>query len=215
MHLAYYFYCIVLLYASFFSIYRFNKLDSASKILAIMVCCAFLNECTAYYLAVKYKNNLSLYSLYSLIEFPLLCLYFNKVIDIFIKRNIGIYIAIFGVTLGIINIVFIQHLNSLNSFFLFFEGLCVIAMSLFAFFRLLLKNENLKLFKYPHFLFISTLIFFWSITILNWGFYDYFIQRLKEDIWKIDLFILIVNMITYTSLGSIFLLYPKLSAENE
>lgn len=169
-NLAYCLYYCSILFATFYGIYRFNRLDTPAKILAVLVCCALINESAAYYLARKYHNNLPLYAIYCLMEFGLLCLYFNKVIDVFIKKNIGIYIAIAGILLGIINLVFIQSLNSLNSYFLFFEGLSVIGMSLFAFFRLLLKNDDLRLYKYPHFWFISILIFFWCTTFLFWGY---------------------------------------------
>jgi len=208
-------YLLSLLFASICSVYRFKCLDIASKILAVLVCCALINESAAYYLAIKYHNNLPIYAVYGFVEFGLLCLYFNNTIDVFIEKNIGIYIGIGGIILGIINLIFIQHLNSLNSYFLLFEGLCVIGMSLFAFFRLLLKQDSLHLYKYPHFWFIGILIFFWSITFLTWGLYDYINLKLHYAASKINLALAIVSAITYCSLASIFLLYPKMETINE
>ena len=156
-------YYLSLLFASGCGFIRFKRVDLASKILVVLVCCGFINEIAAYYLAIKYHTNMALYTVYAFIEFGLLCLYFNSVIDVFAKKNIGIYIAVGGIVLGVTNMIFVQHLDSLNSFFLLFESLMVIGMSLFAFFRLLLKHDSLTLYRYPHFWFISIILFFWVL----------------------------------------------------
>ena len=88
-------------------------------------------------------------------------------------------------------------------------------MSLFAFFRLLLKNDSLHLYNYPHFWFISIIIFFWSITFLYWGLYDYFNLKLQYAAWEINFAELIVAAITYSSFGCVFLLYPKMQTSRE
>ena len=204
----YYIYLISLLFASICSVYRFKKIDIAAKILSILVCSAFINESAAYYLAIKYHNNISLYAIYCLLEFSQLCLYFNNIIDVFRKNNIGIFIGVAGILLGIINILYIQHLHVLNTYFLFFEDLMVIGMSLFAFFRLLIKNDSLYLFQYPHFWFISILAFFWSITFLNWGLYDYINLKLRNTAWQVNFALPVIGIITYSSLGCVYLWYP-------
>ena len=209
-YIPYYTYVASLLYAIIISFYRFKKIDSASRILVLLICCALINECAAYYLAKKYADNLSLYSIYCFVEFGLICLYFNKIIDVFVKKNIGVYIGVGGILFGVLNLVFIQSLDSLNSYFLFFEGLSVIGMSLFAFFRLLLKHDSLHLYRYHHFWFISCLLFFWSITFLNWGLYDYFNMKFQYEAWKINFALVIVSAITYFGIGCVFLLYPKM-----
>lgn len=205
-----YIYLASLLFACISSIYRFRKLDAASKILAVLICCAFINESAASYMAKKYHNNLSLYTIYSFIEFGILCFYFNSVIDIFREKNLGIYVGVIGITLGIANLLFIQHLESINSYFLLLEGLCVIGMSLFAFFRLLLKNDTLNLNRYHHFWFISILIFFWSITFLSWGLYNYINERYFQSALNINIALAIVSTITYNCFAIVFLLYPKM-----
>jgi hypothetical protein len=212
---AYYIYFVSLLFASFCGVWRFNKIDKGSKVLAVLVCCALINEGVGYYLASKYHNNLPLYTVYSLLEFFILSFYFNNVIDVFVRKDIGIYIGIIGICLGVLNLLFIQHIDSFNSYFLLFEGLSVIGMSLFAFFRLLLTHDNLKFYKYHHFWFISILIFFWSITFLSWGLYDYINQQLLQSASKINASLMTVSAFTYCCLGVVFLLYPKMNSINE
>jgi hypothetical protein len=190
-------------------------LDRGSKILAILVCCAFLNEGAAYFMARKYHNNIPLYTVYSLIEFGILCFYFNNIIDVFIKKNMGLYIGIVGILLGLINLKFVQSLNTINSYFLFLEGLSLVGMSLFAFFRLLLKHDSLNLFKYHHFWFICIIVFFWSITFLNWGLYDYFNLKWHHLIWKINIALSVAGSIAYGGFGLVFLFYPKMQKADE
>ncbi len=162
-------------------------------------------------MAIKYHNNLALYAIYSIIEFIMLCLYFNNVVDVFKKNNFAIFLGISGTILGILNLVFLQHLASLSSFFLLFEGVSVIGMSLFAFFRMLLKYDSLRLYTYPHFWFISIILFFWNITFLTWGLYEYITQQLLPSALNINRILEVVGIITYCAMASVFLLYPKMT----
>jgi hypothetical protein len=208
--ISYILYYSSLLFAAICCVYRYKILDSASKVIAILICCGFLNELAAYYLSIVYHNNLRLFAIYCFLEFSLTCLYFNKVIDVFIEKNVGLIIMAIGLVFGIANLVFIQHLNSINFYFLFFEGLTVIGMSLFAFFRFLLNQENLDLYKFPHFWFISILVFFWSVTFLFWGLYDYINLKFKSMAWGVNFTLPFIGVITYLSLGWVFLSYKKM-----
>lgn len=208
--IAYALYVLSLLFASLCSVVRFRKIDYASKILSLLISCDFVVEIAAYFFAKKYHNNLPLYAIDELVEYGLLCWYFNYVIDVFRKRNIGIYLSLIGICLGILNLKFVQNINSQNSYFLFFEGLLVLGMCLFTFFRLLLDPNFPYLYRYHHFWFTSILVFFWCITFLNWGLYDYLNLKLKQDAWIIDCALPLVGAITYTAFGVVFLSYNKL-----
>jgi len=212
MDLTYEFYIEIPVFSTslIIGLYNFKKIDTASKIICVLLIAELLNESIAYYMAKKYHNNLAEYNIYSLIEFSIICWYFNNVIDVFIRKKIGTYIGIIGVAFGIINIIFIQHIHVLNSYFLFVEGVFTIGMCLFAFFRLLLKQEELRIFRYHHFWFISIILFYWCITYLSWGLYDILGTKFNQYISIISLLIWLVNVITYGGIGSIFLLYPKL-----
>jgi hypothetical protein len=212
--IAYYVYFFSLLFALFCGIFHFKQLDVASKVLFWLVCCAFFNETAAYYFAKKYQSNIALYNIYCFVEFGVICYYFNNVIDIFIRKNIGLYIGVVGNALGIINLLFIQK-DNINSYFLLFESLAVIGMSFFAFFRMLLKHDSLHLYKYAHFWFISVLVFFWCTTFLTWGLYYYINIEIQQSAWEINAALLTAGAIMYASLGCIFLLYKKMESINE
>lgn len=193
---------------------RYKRLDLAAKIFCIFTGMAFTAESLAFFTARRYHNNMPVYAIYSLLEFGIISLYFNYSIEAFRRKNIGIYIGITGIMIGICNIIFLQPINTLNSYFLFVEGIAIITMSLFSFFQLLLHEEGLKLYAYPHFWFPVALSFFWSITFLNWGLYDYFLAHIHEQVWIINLSILAVDIITYSTIGIVFFLYPKMKGDN-
>jgi len=203
----------ILLIVCFTGFYRFKKIDLASKILCLFTVLVFITEITGFYAANKYKTNLPVYSIYGFLEFGMISLYFNYSIDHFKKRNIGIIIGIIGITLGIINTALWQPLNTINSYFIFIEGICIVGMAMFSFFRLLLKNENLRLHNQPHFWFSGILSFYWSATFLNWGLYDYLVSNADKRINLLFMFLIVINILTYLSMEIVFLLYPKMKTQ--
>lgn len=211
----YYCYLVLLLITLISGCYRYRVLDRPAIIFFLFLSTTVLCEYIALYASLKYKNNLPVYAIYSLVEFVMVSLYFNSVIDIFKKRNTGIYIAALGVVAGIYNLVFIQGLNTINSYFMIFEGLSIISMGLFFFFRILLHNDKLRIHMYPHFWFASILTFFWGVSFLNWSLYDYFAKVHPDEIWVINYCIVIVNLVTYSAISCVFILYPKMQKTYE
>lgn len=199
-----------MLFAFVVSLVRFRHADNALKILSILLGGTFISECIAYYAAGRYHNNMPVYSIFSLVEFSLISLYFNYSIEYFRKRRIGIIIAALGTVAGIINIIYLQPLNVLNNYFLFLEGILIISMALFSFTRLMIIEDATPMHLNPHFWIAAIFTFFWAVTFLNWGLYDYLIAKYRSKMWVANLSILIVNMITYTSIGLVFIFYPKL-----
>lgn len=168
----------------------------------------------AVYLSLKWINNMPVYAVYSLIEFATLSIYFNYSIDVFRQKNTGYYIGACGVVLGILNSIFLQPINSSNSYFLFVEGIGIVTMSLFAFFRMLMREDDLKLHQYTHFWFAAILAFFWSVTFLNWGLSDYLYHYYPSVSLMVNKIILFLNMALYVMIGCVFILYPKLKTTN-
>lgn len=214
-NIQYYIFYVVIVTSLLLGLYRFKSMDKASKVFVVLLSITVLCELSAYYGSVKYHNNMPIYAIYSIVEFFMISIYFNQVIDVFRKQNIGYYIAMAGVILGVFNLIFFQGIYTLNSYFLIFEGICIIGMSLFSFFRLLLVNDQLKLYRYPHFWFATILAFFWSVTFLNWTLYDYLLIHFNSITWIVNLSIVIVNLVTYSAISCVFILYPKMQKTYE
>lgn len=155
------------------------------------------------------------YAIYCLIEFAIISIYFNNSIDTFKKNNLGYIIGAFGVCLGVINIIFIQGMYILTSYFLVFEGIFIIGMGLFSFFRLLLRNDQLNLNKYPDFWFTTILMVFWSITFITWALYNYFMERYDAYEHVVSFSIRAIGGLFYLSISCVFLFYPKMQKRYE
>ena len=103
----------------------------------------------------------------------------------------------------------------LTSYFLIFEGIFIIGMGLFSFFRLLLKNDQLLLYKYPHFWFTTILIFCWSVTFITWALYNYLFLKHDKFYNVISYSIRIVGILFYACISCVFILYPKMEKRYE
>lgn len=192
------------------TLYRFPSLDKGAKVFSVYVWSAVFCELVAYFFAKKYQTNMPVYGVDCLVEFALISLYFNCVIDVFKAKKIGYYVAGAGVCIGFVNLVFVQGFYALNSYYLVFEGVCIIGMALFSFFRLLLRYDNLRLPRYLHFWIATILIFFWSATFINWSLYGYFMVKYASLGWTIDVSTIIAGIITYSAISCVFIFYPKL-----
>ena len=190
-------------------IYRLAMLDRPAKIILAMLVLEVVNEIIAFIFAKKFHNNMPVYNINNIIELFLATLYFNYVISSFRKNNFGIKLAILFIILGILNYIYLQPLTAFSVNFLLFEGFCIIAMSLIAFYRFLLVQEDLQLYRFPHFWFISIFLFFWSITYLNWGLFPIIVNKIS------GIYIWIVNVISYGSIGLVYLFYPKMKITHE
>jgi hypothetical protein len=208
-------YYVSFLFSSICAIFRFRELDASSKIFSIYVWVSSLNEIVAIFFAKHFHTNISEYDIYCLIEFGLVSVYFNSSIDVFKEKNIGYYVGAVGIILGMINMIFIQGLYILSSYFLVFEGIFIIAMGLFSFFRQLLKNDQLQLHKFPHFWFTTILVFTWSFTFMFWSLYNYFSFKHDSFSSMIENSIHAVGILFYCSISCVFIFYPKMRKSHE
>jgi hypothetical protein len=187
----------------------FAQQHKADKIISILMLVTLVEEIVSYCVLKVNKSNLPVYHFYSPVEFLLISLYFNYSLELFYKWNIGIIMGGLGIIFGAANTLFIQNLNSINSYFLLFEGTIIIAYCLMAFHQILLDEEHLP-YRFANFWIAAFLLLYWGITFTGWGVYastynhkfalnTMFIQLLK-----------ISNYLFYAGLAVVFLSYKKL-----
>ena len=196
-------------------LYRFKRLDTASRILSVLISLGLVTEILAAYSAKEFHNNLPIYIVYSLIEYSLFCLYFNTIIHAFSEKKIGLYFGVLGLLFWIIDITFIEHFNHVNSNFLFFEGLTIIGLSLFSILQWIRDEDFLDMHRYSHFWFICIFIFFWTLTYLSWGLNYYSNKNSQQIAVIINIVLEFVNITAYTGFGCVFILYPKMKKRYE
>lgn len=206
-------YFVALLFAVISGLRQFGLLDQGAKLFSILMLISLLDELCSLYATVRYQNDIPIYDVFSIVEFVLVSLYFNYSIDVFQKRRLGIYIAIAGGLLGIADIRY-QTLSRLDSYFLLLDGISVITIALYSIARLAQKYEDLDLRYYPHFWISALLTFFWGLTFLTFGLYDY-LHDVNAGRW-INIHIqLPANIITYIGFGLVFHFFPKMAKNNE
>lgn len=204
------YYC-TLFVAVIYSILRFKKLDKGGKYICAFIWLGLLYESIGWTAAVEFKNNLPVYAIGNILELGLISLYFNSAVRKLKKHNIGIVIAISGATLGIINMVFLQPINKLNSNFVFLECVVVVCLCLFSIFQMLIiTDEKVELKREFHFWIACTLLFYQCASLGNWGILGYITEFLPDKLIFWDIAIVLINMITYLSLIILLYYYPKL-----
>lgn len=197
-----------MLFAAAYALFRFKVLDSATKYVCAWLWLGVLTEIIGQFSIWKYQSNLVIYSISAMLELLIICLYFNQSVARLKAKNRGVVIAIIGLILGILNALFLQPLNSINSNFLFLECLIIVSLALYAIFRMLII-QDIKLRKERHFWFASTFLFYQCCSIWYWGSYVTITTNYKDGAVYLTIANLLVNIIVYTSFAILFIKYPK------
>lgn len=210
-------YRLTILAVSIGVIFRYKHVDKASKIICWLIWLGLITESIGYYAAKMYRNNYPVFNIAFFVEFTLMSLYFGYSNEILRKKKMGIYIALSGIALGLINTFSFQPLSTtLNSHFLFLECLVVMSLAALSFHHLLVEcDENMKLQRMPHFWFPCILLFYQCATLSTWGMYDKLGNSDIEKAAALDVSVLSINIITYLSYAAVFAFYPKMKIYND
>ena len=201
-------YLFIVLCISIIGIYRYNKLGSRIKLVVWLVLFTMISE----YLGVLFKyfhiKKAILYHIYSYLEISIYTLYFIATLKIK-SLNIKILSIAFWFLLALVNILFFQKATKFNSYILIVESFSIIAMSLYALYKIILDDYIIQVFRSPHFWIWSAALFYWSGTYFYFAFIDwiYFAKSSYTDI--MSYFDVFLNIIFYMIVGLIFLKYPK------
>lgn len=188
--------------------FRWRQLSRADKWLCFLMLLAVIQEFIAYMAARILHNNLFTYHVYNPLELLVICFYFNESIDVLKVRHLGIGIGLFGVLLSLFDTLLLQPVWTFNSFFLMYEGFCIILFCLLAFYRILIKEDESPLRK-AHFWITVCLLVYWSCTYTSWGLYTVFQQR-NYYVQLANMVIFISNLLFYAGISILFLRYLKL-----
>lgn len=192
------------------AILNYKMLGIAERYFAFTLMFKLLSELIADYSARVYHNNMPVIGIVQPIEFFLICLYFNYSVDAFYKNKVGTIIGVSGLFFGVCNYFFIQSPYVINSLFLILKGVLIIALCLYAFYRLLILDDDIDLTANVNFWINSLMLFYWSTTTLLWGAYDMLISELNVSKVLIHNLLILINVITYLGFGTVFLLYKKM-----
>lgn len=193
---------------------QYKRLDASSKYIVILTGFSFLCEILAHFFAVYAKNNYPIYNLYSIVEFFLLTAYFNSVVTALGRNNVGLLIGAIGVVFGILNLLLLQPVNTFNSNFLFIEGFVIIGLSLYSFYDVLIRDDDIILNRMPTFWFNSVFLIYWSATYLTWPVYNLVQLTFNINPLYIDTSLWFVSLLMYSIISIVFIRYNKLKAQH-
>jgi hypothetical protein len=191
------------------AILQWRSVSKADKFIITLLLITLLNELLAIGAMKILRNDMLLYHVYSPIELLIICLYFNEKIQSLKRFHIGIGIGVLGFIIASINIIFVQPYNTINSIFLVYEGFCVIALSLYSFYRLALEETELT--RSSQFWFTTILLIYWSTVFIYWGMFPILLTSLQGFMSGITTGMRIINIVTYIGFALVFLNYKKLS----
>jgi hypothetical protein len=203
-------YFTLLLLVSVLGIVKWKSLNLAEKYMAILMPVTLVTEWLAFLIIKNSGNSLPVYHVFNPVEFLLISLYFNQSIEAFKRKNIGLYVGVAGMLIGLMNTLLFQKPTTINSYFLLFEGTVVIIFCLLSFHQILLDEEHLP-YGFAHFWITICFMVFYSTTFTGWGIYTILDpkERVINSIFHNVL--ATVNFIFYTGIAAIFINYKKLT----
>ena len=176
--------------------------------IGLLVFLSLVTELTGKYLV---KNNHPIYNISCIIEWGLVCLYFNYSISDFETRRLGWYFAIGVVIFGIVNFTVLQPINRIGSNFLLLECMGVSCLSFYAIYRfMLIDDDNLNLQRKVHYWIPVILVFYQCGALWSWVVYNYYTELHKKATYLLNVLLVTNSIITYAGLIALFYLYPKL-----
>jgi hypothetical protein len=188
----------------------YRKLDIGLRLFWLLNCSSLLSETLAYFSALRFMHNVGIYAVSSIVGAFVSCLYFNFSVAILRKYHIGIIAGVISILIGVVLNFFIQSVRHFPSYFLHYQALLIIAMSMFALTRMLQTYDYFDVWREPHFWICTHLIFFWSTTYFFWTLFEYYTVRLHKQHMYIALCMFLVNFICNTAAAIIFFLAPKM-----
>ncbi|WP_461789465.1 hypothetical protein [Pedobacter sp.] len=188
---------------------RYRILDKGMRFFAISCITAFFTELLALIWAFYYENNMPVYAIYNVVEVLLVCLFFNYSIPSLRRKNIGLWLGVISALLGIVNLMFFQPLKSLNSNFIYYQGILVIALSMFAIIDEIMRSEENGNRFSPKFYISVLLIIYWVVSFLYWGLYEYLIGIFGKDNILIGYLMALVCCLLNVAFSYLLIRYPK------
>ncbi|WP_436517670.1 hypothetical protein [Ekhidna sp. To15] len=125
-----------------YTIVIYKKLPKEIKYFSWFIFVSFTVQVVASILFHNKENNLPVLHVYTVVGFVCLMVFYNKVFDGLIRPKILWVVAGLFVTFSIINSIFIQNINTFNSYALSVEAVIIIILSLTTF--VFLMNDIVK-----------------------------------------------------------------------
>ena len=205
---SFYCYLFILLIDVIIGAFLFKRTDSAIRIIIILLFVTFLSEIATLYYANFFKRKAPIYHIYSVFEIVLTSIFFLKTINVKNYNFLLIFVLVIWPSLGLVNYLFLQSLRKINSNFLTLESIAIIAMALYALYKIMLDDNITNVLRNTNFCLWILFLFFWSSTFFFWACFEILIKHhspYRDILLNIQV---AVNIIFYVGIG-ITLIFSK------
>lgn len=207
-------YYTILLLASIIGATRYRRLDNALRFIAIFLGLTLVSE-SASYVLVELKEfgvRNAFFHIYSILQLLLVSLFFIFTIKPYHYRKLAAATILLCPLIGILNIVFFQPIDKLDTNMLMFESFIINTMSLYLLYRQVKSKKAQNIFKYPHLRIALLLLLQWSSTFFFWA----LVPVLDDSNWeylKLATYIhAIINILVYSGIALVLYTQSKTSA---
>jgi hypothetical protein len=210
--LIFFIYCACLFTALLIGIARYKYIDNAMRVIIVLLLVTSISEILSFVVvqSKEYTIRYMIYHFYGIIQMFLQILFFIYAINNRESKKMIIVNAVACLSICILNIIFFQPINTLNSNILILESLTIITLSLYFIYLIIKKDIVGNIFTHPHFWIAIFFLILWSSTFFFWA----FIRILYRSQWQYRDLIMhthaIVNVFVYAGIAAIFFFYPKM-----
>jgi hypothetical protein len=194
---------------------RFKWLDTASRLIIVLLVVCFLTEAAATYLAISHGNNLPVYNISGFIQLSLICCYLEISTEGLMRNyHIGIAVAFATILYGILNMVYLQSWDTINTNFQAIAQTSIVVLGIAQLFKLSLSNMGQRIWNNSHFCFGTIITCYACCQLFYLLSYPSFSILLKGHTRWLDQVLLITNVLYSLCLVVIFFRYPKMNRNN-
>jgi len=192
------------------SLYQIRSRELPLKLISAFLGITFLSEVLAAYMEAKYHNNLPVFHFSNPLLFCVLSLYFTRISATVRRYNIGYILCVLAILATSLNTAFLQPIETFNSNYLLFEGLCICVLSLLALYDFENNDDEVFLNRNPHF-WLSVIIFMQQVTTYFLYILIAIFNLLKmapSTVMTVYDTLLISTLLCYVLSGLIFIIFP-------
>ena len=165
-------YLLTVLAATLAGLRRMDRMDRPLRLILLLLILILVNESLGLYSKINWGTKAALSHVFSIPELALVNLYFLYTCFRRPARAAIITALLLPVALAGANMLWLQPIQVYNSNMLMAQSILIIAMALYALYRMMRSDHLLHITAYPHFRIWVILLVLWTSTIFFWPMFD-------------------------------------------
>jgi len=168
------------------ALFKYRHLGPTMRTMAFYVLLGGIIQVSSSYLNALKHNNLWLLHLYTPLEFACIIWFYSHVLQGFVKSTVFVYLGLGFAVLSAFNSVFLQDIETFNTYARSLQGILVIMLCLIWCYRTLLEMKIKRLEQDPVFWVNTGFLLYFSGNVLLFAFSNYIVninRTLNLYIW--------------------------------